>query len=68
MNDDEETRETAGNWLDIVRQQVGGIRYGIVQVVVHEGHVVQIERTEKVRLAAKSSRPQETSASAHAEG
>ena len=66
MNDDE-TREMPGNWLDIVRQQVGTMRYGIVQVVVHEGHVVQIERTEKVRLPAKSSKSQETSAPVHAE-
>jgi hypothetical protein len=37
-------------WLELVRQQVGSLRYGIVQIVVHDAHVVQIERTERVRL------------------
>jgi len=29
---------------------VRGLRYGVVQLVVHDGRVTQIERTEKVRL------------------
>jgi hypothetical protein len=39
-------------WLEVVRQQVAGLRYGVVQIVVHEDRVVQIERTERVRFAA----------------
>ena len=37
-------------WLDIVRQKVESLRYGVVQIVVHDGQVTQIERTEKTRL------------------
>jgi len=37
-------------WLEIVRRKVEGLRYGIVQIVVHDNHVTQIERTEKTRL------------------
>ena len=37
-------------WLEVVRRQVNSLRYGVVQIVVHDGRVVQIERTEKVRL------------------
>jgi len=37
-------------WLDIVRQQVGSLRYGVVQVVVHDSQVTQIDKTERVRL------------------
>lgn len=37
-------------WLELVRRQVGSLRYGVVQVVVQDGRVVQIERTERVRL------------------
>jgi hypothetical protein len=37
-------------WLELVRQHVGSLRYGVVQIVVHDGHVTQIERTERVRL------------------
>lgn len=37
-------------WLDVVRQQVSSLRFGVVQIIVHEASVVQIERTEKLRL------------------
>ena len=39
-------------WLEIVRRKVDGLHYGIVQIVVHDQHVTQIERTEKTRLDA----------------
>jgi hypothetical protein len=39
-------------WLEIVRRKVEGLHYGIVQIVVHDHHVTQIERTEKTRLDA----------------
>ena len=39
-------------WLEIVRRKVDGLHYGIVQIVVHDHHVTQIERTEKTRLDA----------------
>jgi hypothetical protein len=39
-----------GLWVEAVRQQVGSLSFGVVQIVVHEGRVVQIERTEKVRF------------------
>ncbi|AHF89021.1 uncharacterized small protein [Opitutaceae bacterium TAV1] len=38
------------DWLEIVREKVAGLRYGVVQIVVHDGKVTQIERTEKTRL------------------
>ncbi|HEY9247627.1 MAG TPA: YezD family protein [Rariglobus sp.] len=40
-------------WIDIVRQKVESLRYGVVQIVVHDGKVTQIERTEKTRLAGQ---------------
>jgi hypothetical protein len=37
--------ETAADvWLAAVKEEVAGLRFGTVQVVVHEGEVVQIER------------------------
>jgi hypothetical protein len=42
-----------GEWLDTLKQQVASLRFGVIQVVVHEGRVVQIERTEKFRLNSK---------------
>jgi len=40
------------DWLAVVREKVEGLRFGVVQVVVHDGQVTQIERTEKTRLLA----------------
>lgn len=33
-----------------------GLRYGAVAITVHDGRVVQIERTEKLRLAPSGER------------
>jgi hypothetical protein len=38
------------NWLSVVQQQVGSLRYGVVQIIVHDSQVTQIEKTERVRL------------------
>jgi hypothetical protein len=37
-------------WFDVVRDRVSGLRFGVVQIVVHEGRVTQVESTERVRL------------------
>jgi hypothetical protein len=44
---------TAEARLEVERQiirAINEIRYGAVHVVIHDGHVLQIERTEKVRV------------------
>ena len=41
------------DWLEIVRKQVVSLRFGVVQIVVHDSQVTQIEKTERVRLAPK---------------
>jgi hypothetical protein len=38
------------DWIDIVRQKVESLNFGVVQLIVHDGRVTQIERTEKTRL------------------
>jgi hypothetical protein len=42
--------DAKSNWLEVVRQQVGSLRYGVVQIVIHDSQVTQIEKTERVRL------------------
>ena len=37
-------------WLHLVRRHVDSLRYGIVQIVVHDSRVVQLEFTERIRL------------------
>jgi hypothetical protein len=41
-------------WLRVVQHKVESLRYGVVQLVVHDGRVTQIERTEKMRLTPAS--------------
>jgi hypothetical protein len=40
-----------------VIQHVGSLRYGVVEIVVHDSHVIQIEKTERVRLEKEENRP-----------
>lgn len=56
--------EPQRDWLALVAEQVGQLRFGIVQITVHESRVVQIERTEKVRLDKLPDSPVPTSISA----
>ena len=42
--------EMTQSWLGIVAKQVESLKFGVVQITVHESRVVQIEKTEKVRL------------------
>jgi len=51
----EENRDKSPAWLDIVRRQVGSLRFGIVQIVVHDSEVTQIDKTERVRLQRSQS-------------
>lgn len=50
----ETTATPLPDWLALVREKVEGLRYGVVQLVVHDGRVTQIERTEKTRISAPS--------------
>lgn len=46
------TSEPSPEWIPLVREKVERLRYGIVQLVIHDGRVTQIESTEKMRLPA----------------
>ena len=36
--------------LDKIEEAVRSIKHGVVQVIIQDGHVVQIDKTEKIRL------------------
>jgi hypothetical protein len=38
------------DWIALVQEKVASLRFGVVQIVVHDGRVTQIERNEKTRL------------------
>ena len=42
--------------LEVVQQAISGLRYGTVEIVVHDSKVVQIERKEKLRLIPEENR------------
>jgi hypothetical protein len=37
-------------WLQLVRDQVRSLKFGTVQITVHDSRVVQVERVEKQRF------------------
>jgi len=37
-------------WLSLVAEKVKSMRFGVVQIVIHDSKVVQIERTERTRF------------------
>lgn len=45
------------DWLEVVRRNVAGLRFGSVQITVHDGRVTQVESVEKTRFV-----PQPTAA------
>src|SRR5436305_14370888 len=43
-------RRASADWLELVCEKVQSLRFGVVQIVVHDSTATQIERTEKTRL------------------
>jgi hypothetical protein len=46
--------QQVGDALDRIRTALRGLRYGTVTAVVQDGVVIQVERTEKIRLERRS--------------
>ena len=46
------------NWIDVVQQQVTSLKFGVVQITVHDGRVVQVETTERLRFDKPQSESQ----------
>jgi hypothetical protein len=44
--------EATPDWLEVVRRNVGQLRYGSVQITVHDGRVTQVESLERTRFPA----------------
>ena len=38
------------SWLNVVKSQVDSLKFGTVTITVHEGRVVQVETSSKIRL------------------
>ena len=44
------TENTSQNWQEIVQQHVESLHFGTVEIIVHDSQVIQIEKTERLRL------------------
>ncbi|MCC5833404.1 MAG: YezD family protein [Opitutales bacterium] len=55
MKSSPDSQAAEAEWQTIVADKVRSLRFGVVQVVVHEGKVTQIESTEKTRLESRPS-------------
>ncbi|MBN2982865.1 MULTISPECIES: YezD family protein [Cohnella] len=42
--------ELSESWVNRITDAVSGLQYGTVQIIVHDGRIVQIERTERRRF------------------
>jgi hypothetical protein len=49
-NDNSQQPADLPDWLVLVRKQVDSLKFGTVQITVHDSQVTQVERLEKVRL------------------
>ena len=45
-----DNKQSTVDWLELAREMVQTLRFGVVQIIVHDSKVTQIERTEKIRL------------------
>jgi hypothetical protein len=50
------TRAADPDPLEVVRRALAGLEYGEIVISVHEGEVVQIARTEKIRTPVMPSK------------
>lgn len=50
--------EVDQQWLERIADQVSGLSYGHVTITVHDGRIVQIDRTERTRYDGSSQKQQ----------
>lgn len=50
------TKETDAIWQQRIAEQLDGLQYGQVIVTVHDGQIVQIDRTERTRYPLTSTK------------
>jgi hypothetical protein len=49
-------------WSKRISQSLNGLEYGAVQIIVHDGRIVQIERTERNRFDQEAKLQQQDAA------
>jgi len=52
-----ETSASNSEWMDVVLSKIENLRFGSVQITVHEGRVTLVESIEKTRFNSDSASP-----------
>ncbi|MFD1175645.1 YezD family protein [Paenibacillus puldeungensis] len=55
-------------WLERIAELLGGMEFGSLNIVVHEGQIVQVERTERKRYELGVSSTSSTSSTTRSSG
>ncbi len=53
-NPSENTQASEDDWLDVVKQKAAKLRFGSIQITVHDGRVTQVESVEKTRFVPRA--------------
>lgn len=51
--------EVDQQWLDRIAEKLAGMQYGQVTITVHDGRIVQVDRTERTRYDAPARKPKQ---------
>ncbi|MBH5317430.1 YezD family protein [Paenibacillus sp. GSMTC-2017] len=49
--------QSTDEWVKRIKEKVTGLEYGTVQITVHNGQIVQIDKTERSRYDVVKSSP-----------
>lgn len=55
--DTKQDESSSDDWMDVVVRKIRDLRYGSVQITVHDGRVTLVESVEKTRFNTDSSLP-----------
>jgi hypothetical protein len=47
------TSRESEDWLQIVREKVAHLKFGSIQITVHDGRVTQVESIERTRFSTE---------------
>ena len=47
---DEREKKTEGQWENEILRAIREVKFGSVEIVIHDSRVVQVERREKIRF------------------
>ena len=50
------TSRSPSAWMPAIQEALKGLQYGHIQIVIHDGDVVRVEKVERIHLPPHASR------------